>query len=128
MRESNISKLILLMVSKLTRGTLFRNNTGTGWVGKVSRTKDGGIYIENPQPLRAGLCTGSSDLIGWTRKTITPEMVGTDVAIFTAIEVKAKRGRTSKEQLAFISALKNAGGIAGIAKSGDDAVNLINNK
>lgn len=125
MKETNIVRLILLQCSKLTRSTLFRNNTGTGWVGKTSRTKDGGMYLKEPRPLRAGLCNGSSDLIGWTKKTITPDMVGKDVAIFTAIEVKTARGRVSKEQLTFINAVNNAGGIGGIAKSAEDAVELL---
>lgn len=126
MKESNILQLILLQCSKLTGATLFRNNTGTGWIGKTSRTSDKGIYIKEPRPLRAGLCNGSSDLIGWTRKTITPDMIGKDIAVFTAIEVKTKIGRTTKDQVNFINAVNKAGGIAGVAKNAEDAVGLLN--
>lgn len=127
MKETDIVRLILLQVSKLTRSILFRNNTATGWVGQSSATSDGGRYIKNARVLRAGLINGSSDLIGWTKKTITPDMVGQDVAIFTAIEVKTPRGRVSKDQLKFIENVKKAGGIAGVAKTAEDAVNLLNN-
>jgi len=65
-------------------------------------------------------------LIGRTRKTITPDMVEKDVAIDTAVEVKTPRGRVSKDQLTFIDAVNNAGGIGGIAKSAEDAVKLLN--
>ena len=125
MKELNIQKSIMLAVSKYSR--MFRNNVGTGWVGKVSATKDGGKYIKDARPLKAGLCTGSSDLIGWTTKTITPEMVGCKVAIFTAIEVKKNsKSVTSPEQINFIQRVKIDGGFAGIARSDEDAVLIVN--
>ena len=124
MLEKNITKLILIKASKLG-ARLFRNNTGTGWVGKIKRTKGGGIYIEEPRPLIAGLCVGSSDLIGWTEKIITKDMVGEKIAIFTALEIKTPRGKPSKEQLNFIRIVNDSGGIAGIAKNIEDAENII---
>lgn len=123
MKELNIQKSIMLAVSKYSR--MFRNNVGTGWVGQVSATKDGGKYIKDARPLKAGLCTGSSDLIGWTTKTITPEMVGKKVAIFTAIEVKTSKGKPTDEQKNFIQQVRNNGGIAGIARSESEAVEIV---
>jgi ribosomal protein S19 len=41
-------------------------------------------------PVQFGLCKGSADLIGWKRVTVTPEMVGSTVAVFTSIEVKTR--------------------------------------
>ena len=113
----------MIAVSHFSR--VFRNNVGTGWVGKVSSTNDGGKYIADARPLHSGLCTGSSDLIGWTTKEITPDMVGTKVAIFTAIEVKTPNGKASPEQLNFINQVQKSGGIAGIARSENDAVELV---
>ena len=124
MKEGNIQKKIMIAASKYAR--VFRNNVGTGWVGKVSNTKDGGKYIKDARPLKAGLCTGSSDLIGWTTKTITPEMVGQKVAIFTAIEVKTLTGTPSKEQINFVKVVKNAGGLAGFATSEIEAIKIVN--
>ena len=124
MKELNIQKSIMLAVSKYSR--MFRNNVGTGWVGKVSATKDGGKYIKDARPLKAGLCTGSSDLIGWTTKTITPEMVGCKVAIFTALEIKTPTGKATPEQMNFIQQVRLGGGLAGIARSGEDAVLIVN--
>ncbi len=135
MKEQNILKTILLTVTQFTQSRLFRNNTGTGWVGQAKRiTKPttvkldvGDVVIRDARPLRAGLCVGSSDLIGWNTKIITPEMVGNKIAIFTAVEVKKPSGRATKEQINFIKQVRENGGIAGIAKSGEQAVDLIKN-
>jgi hypothetical protein len=74
-----------------------------------------------------GLAVGSADLIGWTTRTITPDMVGQQVAVFTSIEVKSATGRLRPEQRQWLEAVQAAGGIAGVARSVDDArVLLIN--
>jgi len=86
---------------------MFRNN-----VGQI-----GGLSF--------GLCKGSSDLIGFTSKTITPEMVGQQVAIFTAIEVKTPTGRISPEQTNFISMVNQLGGIGAVVRSIDDAMMVV---
>ena len=72
-----------------------------------------------------GLCKGSSDLIGFTSKTITADDVGKQVAIFTAIEVKTPTGRISKEQANFISLVNRFGGIGAVARSVDDAIQIL---
>lgn len=135
MFETNLQKLIMLGVSKLGTTTIFRNNVGMGWIGKSKRISQptnvklmpGDILIQNGRPLHAGLCEGSSDLVGWTERTVTPEMVGKKVAIFTAVEVKTDAGRVSAQQMNFISRVRQAGGIAGIARSPEEARNLIEN-
>jgi hypothetical protein len=91
---------------------LFRNNTGT-------------LKDANGRPVQFGLCKGSADLIGWTTRTITPEMVGTQVAVFTSIEVKAATGRLRPEQRQWLDAVQAAGGVAGVARSVEDAQVLL---
>ena len=54
-------------------------------------------------------------------------MVGTRLAIFTSIEVKTPTGRIRPEQQAWLEAVTHAGGIAGIARSVDDAKLIIKN-
>lgn len=135
MLESNISKLIMLAVSQLGSTVSFRNNVGMGWTGKSKRIASsitvklnpGDVIIQNARPLHSGLCEGSSDLIGWTTREITPDMVGKKVAVFTAVEIKTLTGRASPEQLNFIERVRQAGGIAGIARSPKEAQNLIQN-
>lgn len=86
---------------------LWRNNTGA--------LKDAAGRL-----VRYGLCPGSSDLIGLRSITITPDMVGKTVGVFVAIEVK-DRGRLTPEQERFIAMVQQAGGLAGVARSPEDA-------
>jgi hypothetical protein len=51
---------------------LWRNNTGT-------------LRDQHGRPVQFGLCKGSADLIGYRTITITPEMVGQQVAVFPAL-------------------------------------------
>ena len=70
---------------------------------------------------------GGSDLIGYRKVTITPEMVGMEMPVFAAIEVKTPKGRATEHQKAFIEHIRNAGGIAGIARSVDEAKSILLN-
>ena len=91
---------------------LFRNNTGT-------------LKDANGRPVTFGLCKGSADLIGWTTRTITPEMVGQQIAVFTSIEVKSSSGRVKPEQQQWLNAVQAAGGIAAVARSVGEAMDLL---
>jgi dihydroxyacid dehydratase/phosphogluconate dehydratase len=57
--------------------------------------------------------------------TITPEMVGQQVAVFASIEVKTPTGRIRPEQQAWLETVQAAGGIAGVARSVEDAKALL---
>lgn len=111
------------IVAKLSRGDtrLWRNNTGDGWVGKVIHREPGSITLEHPRVLHAGLCNGSSDLIGLRTIVITQEMVGRKVAVFTGIEAKLGSGRESEDQAAFRQFICRAGGLAGVAYTVEEA-------
>ncbi len=109
--EQTIQQHIRLACSK-GDCRLFRNNTGT-------------LKDANGRPVSFGLCKGSADLIGWRTVTITPEMVGQQVAIFTSIEVKSSSGRVKPEQQQWLNAVQAAGGIAGVARSVGEAMDLL---
>ena len=64
---------------------LWRNNTGT-------------LRDQHGRPVQFGLARGSADLIGYRTITITPDMVGQQVAVFASIEVKTPTGRIRPEQ------------------------------
>lgn len=131
--ETNISKRIQKATSKVG-ARLFRQNVGWGWVGKVIRgagmvvtlgPRD--VLIRDARPIEMGLITGSSDLIGWHTITITPEMVGRRVAVFTSMEVKTPTGDVSDAQENFVDRVCEAGGIAGITRSEESALELLDN-
>lgn len=86
---------------------LWRNNTGA--------LKDAAGRL-----VRYGLCPGSSDLIGLRTRIITEADLGHRFAQFVAIEVK-DQGRLTPEQERFIAMVQQAGGLAGVARSPEDA-------
>ncbi len=121
MKETDIQIKIRLALAKL-KLTIFRQNTGFGWVGEYRKVGRSSVIIENARPMHAGLCVGSSDLIGFKSTTITKEMVGRKIAVFTAVEVKTKTGRVTEEQKNFLKAVNDAGGIGIVAKSDESAI------
>jgi hypothetical protein len=123
MSEAGLQDDIRLAVGG--RAVLFRNNTGMAWSGESRRLPDGSILVRNPRPLHAGLCRGSSDLVGWRSVVITQDMVGQRLAVFCAIEVKSPRGRATEEQQKFLANLRAAGGFAGLARSVKEALEAL---
>jgi hypothetical protein len=75
------------------------------------------VVIRQGRPLHAGLCVGSSDLIGYR--------VVDRVAQFVALEVKSPTGRPTKEQTQFIDHINAVGGCAGIVRSVEDARSVL---
>lgn len=105
----------------------FRANVGNAWAGDAQRLPGGDVLIKNPRPFSTGLPAGFSDVFGVVQVEITPCMVGQTVGVFFALEVKAPTGRVkvSDKQTAFLNAVNNYGGRAGVARSADDAIKII---
>jgi hypothetical protein len=113
--ETTLQQQIRLAVGTKPDLRLYRNNCGS---------------LPDPRTGRLvtfGLARGSADLIGWRTITVTQAMVGTRLAIFTSIEVKVPTGRVRPEQQAWLEAVQQAGGVAGIARSVTDAQLLLSN-
>lgn len=108
MKESDIQSATRIALSQ-AGATIFRNNVGK-------------LLDKNGRLVQFGLCVGSSDLIGWTPVTITSDMVGSTIAVFTAIECKTAIGQPTDAQVRFLAAVRAHGGRAGIARSGAEAV------
>ncbi len=88
---------------------LLRINAGVAWQGTVIERTEHRLVLARPYAIRLA-APGVSDLIGWT-----------EGGRFVAIEVKAPRGRLTDEQAAFIELVRRSGGLAGVARSVDDA-------
>lgn len=114
-KETKIQRLIMLALSE-AGCTVWRNETAGAWVGKVIHKAGDQVTLSDARMMPFGLCVGSSDIIG-----IAPD------GKFLAIEVKtnSKSSKASKEQLLFNAAVIKAGGYAGIARSPEDALNII---
>lgn len=76
-----------------------------------------GLHRFDGRAIRYGLGVGTSDLIGWARID--------GRAVFLAVEVKAERSRLRPGQAEFIDLVRRSGGIAGVCRSVDDFVGLI---
>lgn len=112
MSEAALIREILLAASE--RGArLFRVNTGMGWTGTV-RHVGSEVRITNPRPIHAGLTEGGADIVGWS-----PD------GLFVAIECKVGKTITTSAQMKFLEAVKRARGRAGIARSVEDAVKIM---
>ena len=110
--ETTLQQQIRLAVGTSPEIRIFRNQ-----VGSLPDPRTGRLVT-------FGLARGSADLIGWRTVTITQAMVGTRIAVFTSIEVKTPTGRMRPEQQAWLAVVQGAGGIAGIARSVDDALRI----
>jgi hypothetical protein len=104
------------------RLALYKNFTGFITYGEQTTGKRRGY--------RVGLTkTGSSDLVGPTTITITPEMVGKQVAVFSVFEVKRpdQPPKPTPDQILFIDNITARGGIAGVVQKPEDVRDIICN-
>lgn len=111
--ETDLQQQIRLALGTHPQTRLFRNQ-----VGSLPDPRTGRLVT-------FGLARGSADLIGWRTITVTADMVGHRLAVFTSIEVKTPTGRVRPDQTAWLGAVQAAGGIAGIARSVPDALQLV---
>lgn len=132
MSEANVMRHLQVFASKLG-ARLFRQQVGMAWTGKIERRigmvrmNAGDVLLRAARPFHAGV-TGMSDLGGWVPVTVTPEMVGSTVAVYAQVEVKDAKGRPSREQLAWIKAVNEAGGRAGIARDEQELCAILNTR
>lgn len=103
MNETTYRNLLQIELSK--HGIrVFRNNTGL-------------FFTSEGTPTRAGLCKGSGDLIGLMPVT----------GRFISIECKVGNGQVRPEQKAWLEFVNKMGGIAIIARPGDDVIGILKN-
>jgi len=104
--------------------TIFRANVGTGWASSAPPIKatrpmqvmlmPGDVLLRAARPFSSGLPPGFGDTFGFTY----------DVRPFF-IEWKSASGRLRPEQKAFIAAMQARGALAGVARSVDEAKNIL---
>ena len=118
--ESALLRRLLLASSKLG-ARLFRNQIGRYRLARptcMECQRFGRI-------VSSGMAIGSPDLVGWLPVTITPEHVGTTLAVFVGVEAKTAEGKTSPQQRAFVAALERAGAVSGVVRSVEELEKLL---
>lgn len=135
--ENPVQRAGWLRVSRLA--TMFRLNTGRAWLsglgprGVKFAPDRSHVRIEAPRPIAIGLglvngdpVVGAADLLGRTTIIVTPEMVGQKVAVFTSLEAKRTTGgKVTEDQNRWRKLTDEAGGIAGIFTSPEEAEAII---
>lgn len=125
MTEKDIQSSVMREVGSQPGIRLFRNPVSIAWVGKLISTATGGrVVLADAHRITVGLAPGSADLVGWRSIEITPEMVGQRVAVFSSVEIKKPGGRATPEQVNWRDRVIEAGGIAGIVRSVEEAREL----
>lgn len=96
---------------------------------RVFRNQVGVYRLEDGRVIASGLCKGSSDLVGWKIMEVTPSLLpsllGRRIAVFVSIEIKTSTGRVSPEQANWVNAVQKAGGLAGVARSLEEAQQIL---
>jgi hypothetical protein len=104
--------MIRLELSK--HGLVFRTNAGSAWNGQYTNIQPYGNVILNPRKIEL-LPKGFSDLL----------FVGDDGRV-AFIECKDDKGKLRPEQERFIKTMRYYGHRAGVARSVEEALNIIN--
>jgi hypothetical protein len=118
MLESVVAKHVRLEHATHYQGYLWRNQSGAFVEPETGRMIRFGLANDSAQLNKK---IKSSDYIGITPVTITPDMVGRTVGVFTAIETKDSEWRRipsdarATAQAAFMDLVTGVGGIAGFA-------------
>ena len=107
--EAELLKAILQLLRRHPRvAQVWRQNSGTF----AERNRDGSMRY-----VRANTARGMSDIMGVLRDGRT-----------LAIEVKSRTGRMRPGQEEFLASIRAAGGVAGVCRSVEDAVALLEGK
>lgn len=124
-KENALIKKTLLGMDPRTQ-RLARINSGMGWISEKTvrvvkptmvKMYQGDLLLRKARPFH-GAPEGTPDICGFTSVTVTEDMVGKKVAIFTGLEVKATGGlRPRQKRLGEI--IKRMGGIFEVVKETD---------
>lgn len=113
--ETALQNRIRIAISSVCKQcTIFRNHCGA-------------LKDQRGKMLQFGLSPGSPDLVGWKSLEVTADMVGSRVAVFVGIEIKMPKEKPRQDQQYWLDNLLAHGGIAGVAHSEDEAIQILSN-
>lgn len=127
--EEYVKQQIALAAAR-RRHQMWRNNVGvaTDATGRVVRYGLANVSKQMNDKIK------SSDYIGITPVTITPDMVGETIGVFTATETKRSdwvfnpNNKRDAAQAKFIQLVRDCGGFGGFATSVEDFNNITGTK
>lgn len=125
MSEKTTQTETMLVLGSRPDIRVFRNNVGLAYQGDVATENHPLITLRNYRRVHYGLANGSGDLIGYRSIKIIPEYIGRQLAVFTSIEFKSAHGRATESQVNWAAQVIKAGGIAGIVRSADEAIEVV---
>jgi len=133
MNEHYIQDTIRYGISLNNLGTPFRINVGVAWTGNIIiKNNDGSITIKDPRPFATfgsvkdtKALKGFSDIFVVSPTIVTPDMIGKLVARAGFVEVKTPKGKPTSEQINFIEQMQKLGARAGVARSIEDAIQIL---
>jgi hypothetical protein len=124
MPERDIQYSVRRALSAFNRVRMFRFQSGRFWQGEEIERGINYVVLRHPRRVNVGF-EGLADLDGWITRTVSADMVGQSIAQFAAIEVKTMGQKPTAVQAAFLSTVRNMGGLAGVATSVDDAKRIL---
>jgi hypothetical protein len=113
--ETAVLRRIRAAIAVDGRGLVWRNNVGA-------------LRDENGRVIRYGLAIGSADLISCQHAWLHCPACSTalpPIGRFVAVEVKSQTGRMSTEQTSWQGAVRGAGGVTGIARTEEEAMEIV---
>jgi hypothetical protein len=113
--ESTVLTMIRKAVAEHGSGLLWRNNTGK-------------LQDQYGRWVSYGLAIGSADLVGVQRVSLPCPSCGAalpPLGRFFAVEGKQEGARPSEDQETWLRVVQEHGGVAGVARSYEDAVRLV---
>jgi hypothetical protein len=122
--HTELMDAVRVAVSKTKHARLFGNPVGEAWTGDARRDGNA-VTIYRPRRIPYGLAPGSGDLIGATSITITADMVGQTVAVFTSTDIKTGRATLSEAQEKWHEFVLRMGGRSCVTRSLEDALRLV---
>lgn len=96
MTEHELQNLIRLHISENKLGTMFRANVGSGWTGTVHKSSARSVTIYGARRFSTGLPAGFPDLFGFRTITVTPGMVGKEIAVFAELKSRNRTERCAR--------------------------------
>ena len=102
-----------------------RLGLGTREDVRLFRNQVGQLPDPTGRPVQFGLAKGSADLVGWKTVKVTLTWSERTLPCSRLSKSETPNGKPTQYQQAWMAAVENAGGIAGIARSVEDATEII---